>query len=260
MTSAPLTTSPAQPPFGPAATTRDALFHGALAVTQPADGYRVNVDAVLLAAFAAAGRPVRRACDLGAGVGAVGLSLLHLGGAEHVTFVEADPFAADLSSENAKTNGFTSRSQVVISDVRDFAGEAEGTYDLVVANPPYVAHGTGRLPQNPSRARATVGALDDFVFAARKLTGARGRTCFSYPAQSLGTLFSILESFGLSPKRARFVHATGQKAARLVLVDAQPGRPGGLTIMPPLLERDDAGVSEELALLFRAPRALRPPR
>ncbi len=255
-----MTAAVTQSPAQPLATTRDALFHGALAVTQPADGYRVNVDAVLLAAFAAGGRPVRRACDLGAGVGAVGLSLLHLGGAEHVTFVEADPFTAELSAENAKTNGFGSRSQVSVTDVRDFAAEADCTYDLVVANPPYVAVGTGRVPQNPGRARATVGALDDFVFAARKLTGARGRTCFSYPAQSLGTMFSLLESFGLSPKRARFVHATGSKPARLVLVDAQPGRPGGLTIMPPLLERDDAGVSEELALLFRAPRALRPAR
>jgi tRNA1Val (adenine37-N6)-methyltransferase len=242
------------------ATTRDALFHGALALTQPADGYRVNVDALLLAAFAAAGRPVRRACDLGAGVGAVGLSLLHLGGADHVTFVEADPFTAELSSSNAKTNGFAARSDVSTCGVREFAGEAQGTYDLVVANPPYVAVGTGRVPQNAARARATVGALDDFVFAARKLTGARGRTCFSYPAQSLGTLFSMLESFGLSPKRARFVHATQGKPARLVLVDAQPGRPGGLTIMPPLLERDAQGVSGELTELFRAPRALRPAR
>lgn len=251
-----MATTPAQP----LATTRDALFHGALALTQPADGYRVNVDAVLLAAFAAAGRPVRRACDLGAGVGAVGLSLLHLGGADHVTFVEADPFTAELSAENAKTNGFGARSQVAIADVREFAADADASYDLVVANPPYVAHGTGRVPQNPDRARATVGALSDFVFAARKLTGARGRTCFSYPAHSLGTLLSALESFGLSPKRARFVHASGAKSARIALVDAQPGRPGGLTIMPPLLERDDAGVSEELELLFRAPRALRPAR
>src|SRR5262245_55763877 len=62
----------------PRGVTQDALFDGALTLFQPARGYRVNIDALLLAAFAARGRRARRAIDLGAGVGAVGLSLLYL--------------------------------------------------------------------------------------------------------------------------------------------------------------------------------------
>ena len=40
----------------PKATTTDALYDGAVSLRQPARGYRVNVDALLLAAFAAQGR------------------------------------------------------------------------------------------------------------------------------------------------------------------------------------------------------------
>ncbi len=71
--------------------TRDALFGGRLTLFQPARGagYRTNVDAILLAAFAAADRKVRLAVDLGAGVGAVGLTLFFLRAAERVVFVEA---------------------------------------------------------------------------------------------------------------------------------------------------------------------------
>src|SRR5882724_862514 len=74
--------------------TEDALFCGRLTLMQPARGagYRTNVDAILLGAFAAAEhRRVKTAVDLGAGVGAVGLTLLYFDVAEKVVFIEKDP-------------------------------------------------------------------------------------------------------------------------------------------------------------------------
>ncbi|HEY3668042.1 MAG TPA: hypothetical protein VGL19_18695, partial [Polyangiaceae bacterium] len=65
----------------PKATTSDSLYGGAVSLRQPARGYRVNVDAILLAAFAAQGRRAKLALDLGAGVGSVALGLHHLGAA-----------------------------------------------------------------------------------------------------------------------------------------------------------------------------------
>jgi len=155
--------------------TRDALFGGALTLRQPArrEGYRVNVDAILLAAFAArrlplpregAGRrPARHAVDLGAGVGAVGLSLLHLGAARRVTFVEVDDALARLGVANATENGWSDVARVVAADVEDAEVDAA---DLVVCNPPYVVPGRGRAPRDGVR-RARYGELDVFVRAAR---------------------------------------------------------------------------------------------
>src|SRR5690606_34260915 len=51
-----------------AAVTRDTLFGGQLHLTQPARGYRTNVDALLLAHFAALPGRAQLAVDLGAGV------------------------------------------------------------------------------------------------------------------------------------------------------------------------------------------------
>src|SRR5258708_18429344 len=86
----------------PIEATQDALFGGSVVLFQPprGAGYRTNVDALLLAAFASAPLPVPRsstpvsrapgprpasvAFDLGAGVGAVGLALLRFGAAERV--------------------------------------------------------------------------------------------------------------------------------------------------------------------------------
>ena len=212
--------------------TEDTLFAGAVALAQPPRGgaYRVNVDAVLLAAFAAGGaraRSARRAFDLGAGVGAVGLSLLHLGAAEHVTMFEIDDALAKLAQRNARANGWESRVEVVHGDVAD----ARGAADLVVCNPPYVVPGRGRLP-SAARARARSGPLDVFLDAARRLAGRRARVCFVYPAIETTTLLTSLRARGLEPKRLRTVHARSDRHARVVLVEAVAGKPGGLLIEP----------------------------
>ena len=237
---------------GPLATTRDAIFGGRVALRQPARarGYRVNVDAVLLAAFAKRGRRARAAWDLGAGVGAVGLGLLHLGAAEHVTFVEIDPALGALAQGNLEANGWSDRGRVVVADVAR-AGAA-GSADLVVCNPPYVAPGRGRAP-SPARARARAGPLDAFLDAARRLAGRRARVCFVYPANESTTLLESLRRRGLEPKRLRAVHGRPSDQARVVLVECAAGRPGGLAIEPPLVETEPSGrPSDEIATLVRS--------
>jgi tRNA1Val (adenine37-N6)-methyltransferase len=225
-------------------TTHDTLFGGRVALAQPArgGGYRVNVDAVLLGAFAAGAlgetRRMRRAhaaFDLGAGVGAVGLSLLHLDAAEHVTMIEIDPALAKLAEANARSNHWTERIDVLGADVGDIDSVPAGVADLVVCNPPYVEPGRGRTP-SPSRARARSGPLSSFLDAARRLAGRRARVCLIYPAIEATTLLTELRARGLEPKRLRPVHGRAHDNARVVLVECAAGRPGGLALEPPLVE------------------------
>lgn len=233
--------------------TQDALFGGSVVLFQPprGAGYRTNVDALLLAAFATASKVAAIAFDLGAGVGAVGLSLLRLGAARRVVLVEIDAQPASMARRNLDANGWTDRGEVVRGDVRDVARARRGEASLVVCNPPYVAPGRGRVPEAEARARS--GELATFVEAARQAAGRRARVCFVYPAQHLGELLGALAVEGLHAKRMRFVHATPDAPARVVLVEALAGRPGGLHVMPPLVERGAArGYTPEMqALLAR---------
>lgn len=225
-------------------TTQDTLFGGRVALAQPerGGGYRVNVDAVLLGAFAAGAlgeprraRRARVAFDLGAGVGAVGLTLLHLEACDRVAMVEVDPELAKLAEINAKANRWSDRVDVIRADVSDTDAIPAGAADLVVCNPPYVEPGRGRAP-SPSRARARSGPLDVFLDAARRLAGRRARVCLVYPAIEVTTLLSELRARGLEPKRIRAVHGRPQDRARVVLVECAAGRPGGLSFEPPLVE------------------------
>jgi tRNA1Val (adenine37-N6)-methyltransferase len=231
-------------------TTQDALFGGRLALAQPGrgEGYRTNVDAILLAAFAAHGPRARLAVDLGAGSGAVGLSLLHFDAAERVVLVEIDATDAKRARANLEANGWQARGVVLSCDVRDLPS-TKG--DLIVCNPPYVAPGRGRLSKRPATARARSGELSVFTRAARRAVGRRARVCFVYPARELTALWSALRDTGLEPKRLRAVHADASAPARIVLVEALPAKPGGLTIEPPLVERDARGYTGELGSLLR---------
>lgn len=212
--------------------TRDFVFH------QPArgTGYRANVDALHLAAFAMAGRRAKVAFDLGSGAGAIGLTLLHNDAATRVVFVEIDPEAAALAARNVRESGWDDRGEVLEGDVTKLSFAHTGEADLVTCNPPYTEPSRGRVPPEPRRARARSGSLAVFVEAARRFAGRRARVCFVYPAPDLATLLATLRGAGIEPKRLRTVHAKEASPARIVLVEGQAAKPGGLVVEPPLIE------------------------
>ncbi len=218
-------------------TTRDALHAGRVVLVQPArgHGYRANVDALHLAAFAGGRGTVRHAWDLGAGVGAVGLSLLFQGSASRVTFVERDPFVASLAESNLIENGWRERGTVLHADVASGDMFPRGEADLVVSNPPYVPEGRGRPPKAATRS-ARSGDVLAFLACARVLLARRGRAVFVYPAVELVSFLSAARSRGLEPKRLRFVHGRSGDVARIVLLELAAGKPGGLVVDPPLVE------------------------
>lgn len=220
---------------------RDKLHEGQIVLWQPArgEGYRVNVDAIHLARFAARdGRVAGRAVDLGSGVGAVGLTLLHDGAVAHVTFVDKDPELLSLCARNIAENAFDAQARDLEGDVgrhAELQAVLGARANLVVANPPYVPPGRGRPPSS-QRSAARSGEVEPFVVCARALLARRGRVCFVYPAHETMRLLTTFRNAGLEPKRARFVHASATSPARVVLIEACPGKPGGLIVEPPLVE------------------------
>jgi tRNA1Val (adenine37-N6)-methyltransferase len=218
-------------------TTEDALFRGALTLLQPAKGYRVNVDALLLAAFATTGRAARLALDLGAGTGAVGLALHHVGAARRVVLVEREPDLVKLCAQNLErtaTPGSVERLDIATSDL---PATLARRVDLVVTNPPYFPPGRGRPRRDPKSRRARSGSLEPFLRSgARALAGPSARLAVVYPAQALPELLALAEALTLVPKRLRFVHATSDRPARIVLLELRLAKPGGLVVLPPLIE------------------------
>ena len=77
-----------------------------------------------------------RVLDAYAGTGALGLEALSRGAA-HVTFVEKDRRAVRLIEENAQVCGVKDGYTIACGDFVTWRGGAEGTFDLILVDPPY---------------------------------------------------------------------------------------------------------------------------
>ncbi len=130
------------------ATTADALLGGRVRLSQPAVGYRVAIDPVLLAAAVPA-RAGDRVLELGSGAGAAALCLARRVPDCRITGLEIDPEMVVLARANGRGSGLAERVDFVAGDVLAPPAEiSAGGFDHVFANPP-------TCPRRPPTRRRT---------------------------------------------------------------------------------------------------------
>lgn len=89
-------------------------------------GSRVLLDALVLASSA-------KVLDVGCGYGPIGLTAAKLAPEGHVTMIDINERAVELSKENAKLNGINNVT-VMQSDI--YESVKENRYDVILTNPP----------------------------------------------------------------------------------------------------------------------------
>jgi tRNA1(Val) A37 N6-methylase TrmN6 len=242
--------------------TEDGLFGGRVRLWQPARGYRVNVDTILLAEFAVGVRPgARRLVDLGAGVGALSLAYGHLGRGKRYDLVEREPALAALATRNLAEAGAEGAAHVADLAAAGLPRLLKGTADVVLCNPPFFAEDRRSSATDSLRRGSRAGRVEPFLRAAESAMARRAYAFFAYPAPALAELLAAARAANLVAKRLRLVHAFADAPARLALIELRRAKPGGLVIDPPLVEWTAPGVRSAAvaALLGGAPRPARPP-
>lgn len=202
---------------------------------QKKKGHKLTEDSVLLCEFLPPVSGCSKIIDLGTGSGIIPLLLASKTGAR-ITGVEIENAMAELAQRNVEANGLCAQVSIINMDIRELPGSfEEGSFDVVVANPPYVKAGAGRTSPVKERASARIerhGALKDFLKVSAYLIGAKGKACYVFPSARLFEMLKELRGSGLFPNRLRFIHTDPLKKARLFLVEA--GRREGLKIEEPL--------------------------
>jgi len=205
----------------------------------------VGTDTMLLAAFAD-GRGARRALDLGCGSGALALMLAQDNPSLAADGVELLPQAAQEAERNAARSGLSGRVRIFCRDLRLFTEtEAGGKYDLIAANPPYFAEGSGVLPRAPARAAARYGgrcSFPELAAAAARLLRTGGRFCLCFRPERLTEILRTLSDAGLEPKRLRLAQADADSPPFLALAECRRGGRPGLSAEPALLLRGADGA------------------
>jgi tRNA1(Val) A37 N6-methylase TrmN6 len=216
---------------------------------QPRKGHRAGTDAALVVAAA---RPYlgRRVVDLGAGVGAIGLSLAVLAPQIEVALVEIDRGAAALAAQNAVLNGCGARVSTFTEDIRHIARDPQARraigapFDLVVMNPPFRQEKETQASPHPARARAhvmKVGELTLWIRAAAGLLGRDGALVLVHGVTQLRAMLDELAD-GFGAVRLRPVHPRADACASRILVLARKGARPALAIAPALVLHQRLGA------------------
>lgn len=217
--------------------TTDTVLGGRVVLRQPAQGYRVAIDPILLAAAcpAQAGETI---ADLGCGIGTAALCVAARVPNATCTGVDLQSALIDLALENARANGVPDRVRFLCGDVLDpalaiYAAPA----DQVIVNPPYLPRGRATVSENPAKALANVEGdadLDAWVKAAARAVKPGGRVTFIHRADRLPELlaafaarFGDIATLPLHPKE-------GAPAQR-VIVSGRFGRRGPAALLPGLI-------------------------
>jgi len=222
----------AEPPASGLAVTEDGLLGERVRLRQPAQGPRVAIDPVFLAASIPA-EPNQQILDAGCGAGAAMLCLAARVPQCRVIGFELQRDLVRLAGDNVLLNGMADRLSVMVGDLLQPPPRlSPGMFDHVMANPPFIERGRGSRVSDPAKAAATIegdAALGDWVRFALVMVRAKGTVTFIHRADRIDALLAQLAGraggivvFPLWPK-------AGQPAGRiLVQARKEVAAPAGL--------------------------------
>lgn len=218
--------------FAPQDQTQDLFLGGRLRLSQPRHGYRAATDPVLLAAACPA-RAGETVLELGCGVGVASFCLGARVTGVRLHGLEVQPDYAELARHNAMVTGISL--EVHDGDLRRMPPGLRGSFDHVIANPPYFAPQDGTAARDSGRetAQREDTPLADWLLAARKRLHPGGWLTLIHLADRLPDILRGMEGFGsiavlpLAPRPGR--------AANRVVLRARKGARGPFRLLAPLI-------------------------
>jgi tRNA1(Val) A37 N6-methylase TrmN6 len=243
-----------EPAAAVAAFTEDRLLGGRVRLRQPAEGYRVAIDPVFLAAAVAA-EPHQLVLDVGCGAGAAMLCLGLRVPQARIVGLELQRDLVRLAGDNAILNGMEARISVMIGDLLHAPPRLSfGAFDHVMANPPYNERDRSVLAAAAGKTEATVeGAADlgAWVRFALAMVRPKGSITFIHRADRIDALLG--EIAGRAGEVVVYpLWAAADRPASRVLVRARKQIAAPARLAPGLvLHRADGRLSEPAESILR---------
>ncbi len=231
--------------------TLDWFHRGRVMVLQKKKGYRFSVDAPLLADFVRTG-PADDCLEIGAGCGIVSL-LVGIKAFRTITALEVQESLAETARRNIALNGLEGRIDVRCQDFREH--RAEGGYDVVFSNPPYIPWRRGIPSPVGERAAARHelhGDVRDVLLCAARWLRPEGRAFFIFPERRRADFLAAAAAAGLSVAALRDVHHRWGRPSSLFLSEVGRAAAGPARVLAPLVLYNGPGLpSREAEEIFQ---------
>jgi tRNA1(Val) A37 N6-methylase TrmN6 len=228
--------------------TEDRVLNGRVRLRQKAGGYRVGMDAALLAAACDAG-PGERVLEAGCGVGGALLAAATRRPGARFLGVERDPDAAELARGNAALNNLADRVEISTGDIQaGFRALDLPVFDAVISNPPFFDDPGALRGPSPSKTGAWMadGGLAAWTGFLLKAVREGGSITIIHRADRLADILALL-----APKagsfRIRPIQPFADAPAKRVIVRALKTGKAPLVLLPALVLHDRDGGQHSAA-------------
>jgi tRNA1Val (adenine37-N6)-methyltransferase len=225
----------------PVTHTTDCFGGQSLRIDQSQEGYRYNLDSLLLAFFVDRAKG-KRLIELGCGCGVVSLIIgTRFADLEEIAALDCQSEAIFYAQRNLDLNPGMKGKNIRFFQhdwCESLSYEKDMTaFDIVVSNPPWYSKESGRINPHLERAQSKHeinGNLSDWTQAVWRFLKNKGRVFVVFRAERLGDLFQEFQKRYLEIKTLRFVHGRENLPAKSVLVEAVKHGGKGVGILPPL--------------------------
>ncbi len=229
---------------------------GIVTITQQKKGARFTLDSLLLADFCRI-KPRDKILEPGAGTGIISILLAKKFPGAAITAVESQSSTVRLGRQNISDNGLDGRITLIEQDIKGLKKIlSQGSFDVVVVNPPYTKAGSGRRSPSASRQLARHDESTDIGFwlDLQYFLKNKGKYNLIFPAARTAEVVFLMRTKHLEPKRARFIHPDQDRPASLVLIEAVKSAGAGLEILLPLFVHERCSAySEEIKRIYDTP-------
>lgn len=235
-------------------TTLDGLLNRRLWLEQPAKGFRIAVDTVLLASAVPA-KPGESVLELGCGVGGALLALGVRVQGVSVTGIEIQPELAELCAANIERNIPPPRRddfRVLVGDATCLPDEL-GDFNHVMMNPPYHDRGRHDVSADPCRRMANAEREGDFpkwVKTAQKKLKKGGVLTLIHRADRTKKIIEILaENF--DEILVKPIYSKESSKSKRVIIHTKKGQFAQRVCKPLVLHQKDGKYTDEAESLLR---------
>jgi len=231
----------------------DDLMKSGRMIIQHEKEFCFSMDSVLISHFPRCKKNYK-VLDLGTGTGVI--PLLIVDEVEKILAVEINSQMAEIARRNVELNSLQEKILVVEGDYRKhrdlFSAES---FDLVIANPPYVPvkNGEANKFSGVAQARHEFNAtLEDVVTAARFALKFHGAFCMIHLAARLCEIVDTLHRHQFEMKRLQIIQPKTGREANLIMLEAiVGGNVGNLKILPPLIVHNaDNSYTAEIKKIY----------
>lgn len=231
----------------------DDLMKSGRMIIQNKTEFCFSMDSVLIAHFPKLKKNFN-VLDLGTGTGVI--PLLIADEVQKICAIELNKNMAETARRNVELNNLQEKIAVVEGDYRlhreIFVAES---FDLVIANPPYIPVKDGEVNKIQGVARARhefTATLEDVVTAARYVLKFHGSFCMIHIAGRLSEIIAALQRHQFELKRLQIIQPKVGREANLIMLEAVVGaKPGSLKILPPLVVHNaDNSYTDEIKKIY----------